>query len=311
MINKILPEIVVIDVGARGGASSEWMRIGKAISLIGFEPDEKECDKLNNSKSKGKLKQIYYPYAIAGKEGIRNFYLTRRRTVSSLYKPIQAEWKKYGIIGSERNRRAEVERVVKVDAITLDDFCKIQKLKPDFLKLDTQGSELEILKSGFKKHIDSLIGLEIEVEFTPLYHGQALFSETEIFLRERGFELVGLKRHMWKMHDGKSINTKKGGRLSFADALFLHKRVLRTKLSKKESLKAALITQRYELLDLRDLILTNSSYPRENYEKVVQAVTLNNLQYTIRSVPRKIIKALTLSLKSKNKIVNFDEKYGF
>jgi hypothetical protein len=33
----------------------------------------------------------------------------------------------------------------------------------------------------------------VEVEFVELYKGQALFSEMEMFLRKKGFELFGLQ----------------------------------------------------------------------------------------------------------------------
>ena len=45
----------------------------------------------------------------------------------------------------------------------------------DFIKIDTQGSELEILR-GASDLLKSVIGIEVEVEFIELYKGPAAIS---------------------------------------------------------------------------------------------------------------------------------------
>ncbi len=58
----------------------------------------------------------------------------------------------------------------------------------DALKVDTQGSELDILKGA----IPLLTGcsfVDIEVEFNELYGGANLFHEVDAFLRDQGFVL--------------------------------------------------------------------------------------------------------------------------
>src|SRR5207248_2510884 len=58
----------------------------------------------------------------------------------------------------------------------------------DFIKLDTQGSELDILQgAGFL--LDDCLGLQLEVMFSPLYEGQPLFADVDTYLRSRGFVL--------------------------------------------------------------------------------------------------------------------------
>ena len=61
----------------------------------------------------------------------------------------------------------------------------------DFIKIDTQGSELSILK-GSTDSLKNAIGLEIEVEFVDIYENQPLFNEVDSFVRKMDFELLQL-----------------------------------------------------------------------------------------------------------------------
>jgi hypothetical protein len=56
------------------------------------------------------------------------------------------------------------------------------------IKLDTQGSELDILR-GAEKALRGCIFVIVEAEFNPLYEGQPLFCDVDRFLRDRGFSL--------------------------------------------------------------------------------------------------------------------------
>jgi len=58
----------------------------------------------------------------------------------------------------------------------------------DLLKLDTQGSELDVLH-GFENGLADCLALDVEVEFNPLYQGQHLFCDVDRFLRDRGLVL--------------------------------------------------------------------------------------------------------------------------
>lgn len=61
---------------------------------------------------------------------------------------------------------------------------------PDFLSLDTQGSEYEILEGAKGILNTSVLALIIEVKFHPLYQEQKLFGDIAKFLSEQGFDFV-------------------------------------------------------------------------------------------------------------------------
>ncbi len=79
---------------------------------------------------------------------------------------------------------------IEVSTVKLDDLSTPEFI--DLLKLDVQGFELEILKNATKT-LDKVAVLIVEVEYSPIYLGQPLFAEVDIFLRSQDFELVDLK----------------------------------------------------------------------------------------------------------------------
>jgi hypothetical protein len=79
--------------------------------------------------------------------------------------------------------------VSEYDTATLDDLIATQDIpSPDFFSLDTQGSELEILR-GSPQALFSTLGLVSEAEFLPLYQDQPLSGELTEFLLNSGFIL--------------------------------------------------------------------------------------------------------------------------
>lgn len=66
---------------------------------------------------------------------------------------------------------------------------KILKTDFDYVLIDTQGSELLVLK-GFEEYLDNVKWIEVEVSQRPFYHGGVLFPELNSYLNEKGF-IVG------------------------------------------------------------------------------------------------------------------------
>ena len=62
----------------------------------------------------------------------------------------------------------------------------------DFLSIDTQGSELEILECA-ETTLKNCVGIQLEVAFAQPYRGQPQFGEIDNFLKSRGFEFIKFK----------------------------------------------------------------------------------------------------------------------
>lgn len=133
------------------------------------------------------------PCAAAGENGTASLHLTADRGGSSLLEPDPDKYARYG-----HEVAARVEEIVPVETRTLEaalDEAGIAQV--DAIKLDTQGTELEILRSLGRQRLRSLLFLESEVEFVRLYHDQPLFRDLDAFLSREGFELFFLNRVFW------------------------------------------------------------------------------------------------------------------
>ena len=64
---------------------------------------------------------------------------------------------------------------------------------PHLLKLDTQGSELEILRGLRRDQFANVLAVEVEIEFHEVYRGQPLFPEVHQFMRDAGFALLDFR----------------------------------------------------------------------------------------------------------------------
>ncbi len=207
--------VVYVDVGAMGGVPGYWRRLGPHCRMIAFEPDEREFEKLKNSES-----VTYLPYAL-GAKGSRElaFYVAKDAGKSSVYRPnmnVLSGFPDAGRYATVQTVRFPGEKVK-----SLDEALALHQIKGvDFIKLDTQGSELGILK-GAQSALPEVFGCEIEVEFCELYEGQPLFADVDAFMRGHGFELVDLRRAFWKRAAWGGYIGR--GQLVFGDALYFRR----------------------------------------------------------------------------------------
>ena len=110
------------------------------------EPIPKEADKLKKN----------YKYVIS--KGIwssnikkKLFILGNRLGSSSIYEPSESNLKMYGY-NSKELKNFKITETVEIKCDTIDNSLENLNIKNiDYLKIDTQGSELEILK-GMKKY---------------------------------------------------------------------------------------------------------------------------------------------------------------
>ncbi len=173
--------MTAIDVGARWGSEDAWWRVEPLAGITGFELDSVECDRLNATAGPH---DRFVPAALGARRGTATLNLTKNPACSSLYPPIVSLIERYPAL--------DVMRPVgqrPVDVITLAEWWNGQDLPPiGFMKLDTQGSELDILV-GAGDLLTDCLGVEVEAEFSQLYEGQPVFADIDQYLRRRGFVL--------------------------------------------------------------------------------------------------------------------------
>ena len=208
----------VLDVGARGGMAGKLRPLAGLIDVVGFEPDVEECEVLNQQVAReGAMpwrSVRYVPMALGRDEENRPFFITRSPDLSSLLRPNMAL---HGTL--PHPGRVEVVREVSVNTRSLDGLAgeaESPVAGAAFIKVDTQGSELEILQSGQQLLRTSVVGIEVEVEFVELYEGQALFSDVDQYLRSQGFDLYWFDRYYMATEGTGALR-----QVSHANALYL------------------------------------------------------------------------------------------
>ena len=204
--------LVLVDVGASGGLDPRWSRFTSEYRAILFEPDPREFQRL---KEHSAANLVVLQAALADSPRMLELNLCVKQKLSSLYVPNFEYLKKF-----RKVERFDIARTVRLEADTLRNQLRLNGTPDvDFMKLDTQGSELMILK-GSGEYLDAAVGVEVEVEFSAVYTGQPLFGEVDAFAREQGFELFDMRKRFWRLHGCPKRNVSPG-QLAFADALYL------------------------------------------------------------------------------------------
>jgi len=179
--------LTILDVGARGGPLPWVERLAPWSRYVACEP---QADAVVDAPAPTIWRErIVVREALAAQEGPVTLNVTANGGFTSVLKPDQDLAQAYCLV----NEMAEVG-TAQVPAITLAQAAERYGFgELGFVKLDTQGSELDILRSGEALITGPVQAIFIECEFRPFYQGQPLFAEIDIWLRERGFDLIALE----------------------------------------------------------------------------------------------------------------------
>jgi FkbM family methyltransferase len=184
-LHKLLTSLqvdCVFDVGANQGQFREYLRtqVGYAGRIISFEPNPNCASRLQEQAGSDPQWTVR-PVALGEQAGQLAFHLTRDSQFSSFLPPTQANAKMAGNV---------VERIIDVELSTLDrEYPELQErfgFSRPFLKLDTQGYELHILRGGAAV-VPGFHALQAEVSNVAIYDG----STIEAF-KACGFKLAHL-----------------------------------------------------------------------------------------------------------------------
>ena len=199
--------IILVDIGAAGGINNRFAPVINNLKSILFEPDKDSNELLKNEDH-----QIVYNFACGEKEEEKPLFLNKQRTTSSFFRPNKKFIAKFPYADRYNSEAEIIMQIKKLDFITRD-FPYI-----DFLKIDTQGSELGII-NGATKVLENCWGVEVEIEFQPMYEGQPLFCHIDYALKKNKFELFDIQRYYWARNTLPDI-TKTRGQIIFGNALY-------------------------------------------------------------------------------------------
>ncbi len=189
-----ISEMTFVDVGAKD--KLEFINELKSITTLhAFEPNPVEYNKLKTGYKDYLFKGLHINnQGLSNHNGIAQFNVTKHNSMCSLLDTDIENYEKHFGNYSEFNSwrdNVKVEKKINVELLTIDDYFQNNSNVIDYLKIDTQGTELSILKGATKLLMDKKINvIKVEVSTISIYKNQALFSDIDIFMREYGYVLV-------------------------------------------------------------------------------------------------------------------------
>jgi FkbM family methyltransferase len=178
-----LPEVaLVIDVGANVGqfatvARHRWPQ----ARIVSFEPLPQAAQRLRALFARDPGFECH-ELALTDHAGTEDFHVTGQDDSSSLLPVAPRQVDEFA---------TDDVAVLQVTTARLDDVLPPVGLPdgPILVKLDTQGTELDVLRGGTGV-LDRASHLVVEVSFVELYEGQASAAEITRHLVEHGWDLV-------------------------------------------------------------------------------------------------------------------------
>ena len=179
LISKLLVDnkLIALDVGAQGGFFESNIfakKYNDFFDPIMVEPLLNEAEKLSKKNYKVITKGLWSANCKK-----KLYVLGKRLGSSSMYKPSKDNYDLYNFKKKDFSL-FDITNEMEVECITADDSLNKLNIKHlDFLKIDTQGSELEILK-GLGEYRPLMI--KVEVQVVPMYEDVPNWSELVNYL---------------------------------------------------------------------------------------------------------------------------------
>lgn len=177
----------VVDVGASGGFDRKWFVFGKYLRGFGFDMLENEVREMNE-RIDSQLGITFHAACVGTDEPVltseapTNWVDSKRLAIN----PDQA--KMSTVFSTSKPELTKLR-------LSLDEFFKSVPGSLDFIKIDTDGSDFNVIRSSSRILDDnSVLGLDVECQF----HGgfgkkSEVFANIDNFLRSRGFSMFDME----------------------------------------------------------------------------------------------------------------------
>jgi len=175
---------MVIDVGVQGGVSPRWRHLPDCVEVHGFDALEEAVAPL---RAEGKAKHHYYATALGNEDGERELFIAPESTATSFYPTGSSPYDTSATVRRGSNsRRVPVRRL---DSLMAEGTIP----RADFIKIDCEGFEPEILKGAEALLGSGVLAIEVETNFDvsailPETHFWAVYKQ----LLPHGFLLYDL-----------------------------------------------------------------------------------------------------------------------
>ena len=197
---------VVLDVGASwGGYAKTLRRFGFKNKIISFEPTSDSHSKLLMNSLNDDDWQVHKKIIVSNQK------------LKKLSINVSKDFDNSSLLNStklhiENHQNAKYSHKEEIECDTLDnliDFYSIDD-KNLMLKIDVQGSEMNVLKSGIN-NLKKFKLVQVELSLQTLYEGQILYKEIIDFMNGNNFDI-------WSIYPG--YKKKSIGQLYQFDVIF-------------------------------------------------------------------------------------------
>lgn len=178
----------VADLGARGGLDEDMLPIAWASHAVGFEPDPEEAGRLRSAGDARWNKVSILPYAVGGTSGDAVLHVPESSEGASLLAHDGSMAELYGYDNLHIDKKE-----IPVTVHTLDELrAKGELPRVDYLKIDIEGAELDVLKAG-EATLRDCVALKVECSFLPQRLRQPLIWEVGQYLVTQDFWAMDIR----------------------------------------------------------------------------------------------------------------------
>ncbi len=254
-----MTQTIHLEVGARGTSNFlQLKRYTQNILLWGCDADTESI------KDQHHYDHII-PYALSSSSGHKTLYITEKESCSSFYQPNYQWLKDYSWL----NRAHNVLEKASIKTQTIDNYLSLIPHKLSGLSIDTQGSELDILR-GASQSMSETLFIQTEAQLLPQYLNASRLDSILTFLLNKDFILYDLQR-IWIKSDASRGYGSPRGCLWYLELTFFRSPAYVCNLINSQDCEIAISTISNYLayceiigasdvaLDLQQLLLTTNS----------------------------------------------------
>lgn len=190
-LSSVVSDLTVFDIGARFGIHPSLLSVRDLLQHVLVDADDEEMSFLANhyedSPNVTCIHRCVTSENVVSSSPILRINRYRHPGGNSILEPDPRStyWSEV------RPGTSDILGQISVSATTIDRLADELRLAPQFLKIDVEGHELEVVTGAENCLASSVLGLRVEVLLAPLYRDQGeTFTSVKSYLADAGFDFI-------------------------------------------------------------------------------------------------------------------------